>query len=374
MELRSLSKLIQILEKYSDIEPYVDQVRIGADSEREAFGFLPPNAYSQAAAMGKLYVAVDAEGAFVGHLLFGGVYPHGKVMQIYCKPQWRKYGVAKKLMDKLVDFAVAREYLSLSAKVATDLVAANFFYEQMGFRAVKSMSGGKARKRVINRRVRDLDTPSLFNLMAPSKANRLPGLGISGSYNSKTPIYAFDLNVLFDVGKQRIRSQEAGMVFNAGFNNDIRLVVAEEFVEEFKRTAKDFSNDLYLQMALQMNRLPPPKPGDVKEMEERLAEAIFPERYSQGILSVRDQSDLKHLSTAIHRKITGFITSENAILRKQSFLRSEFNLDVLGVSDFSDYIASGDNSPELGPTAHIGDAEISSTTLTTETSALHRLI
>ncbi|MHA1598257.1 MAG: GNAT family N-acetyltransferase [Alphaproteobacteria bacterium] len=359
-----MANKIKVLKSYEDVESYIDFVRQGADKERNALGFLPPNAYRQAAEQGKLFVAVDDADEFLGHLMFGGVFPLVKVMQIYSCPEFRNHGVAQAIMDELINYAQERGYLSLSAKVASDLSEANAFYQRMGFHIVSTFPGGKTRNRLIYHRVRDLDTLSLFDLLGPKEHELLPNLGISANYSTKTPIYAIDLNVLFDVSKQRVRSEDAGMVFNAGFSNDIRPVIAEEFIEELHRSSQKFPNDPHLQLALQMNVLPTPKPKLIKDVEGRLAEIIFPERASRGILTIQDKSDLRHLAAAVHHKITGFITSENAILRAHDKLQSEFELDVLGVSDFAEAMSSGDNGINQHQIARTEETELACSQLT----------
>lgn len=365
---RTLSSNIRILKSFEDVEPYIDHARTGADTERDAFGFLPPNAYRQAAEQGKLFVAVDADGIFLGHLMFGGRFPHSKVIQIYTAPEFRKHGVAQTLMQELVDYAHDRAFLSLSAKVASDLEGANAFYERMGFQTVKTLRGGKTRDRFLYHRVRDLDTPSLFDLMVPKGQGHLPSLGISSKYSSKTPIYAIDLNVLFDVSKQRARSEEAGLVIRAATSGDIRLVIAEEFIKELQRSSHKFTNDPLLKFALKLKTLPAPKSQDIKDIEEELAPVIFPERLQKGILKTQDKSDLKHLATSIRHKITGFITSENAILRAHDYLRSEFGLEVLGVSDFADAMTTNDDIISPYMSTWTQDIELSSAPLTGSTS------
>ena len=356
----TLSSKIRIQKAFKFVEPYIDRARQGADMERNALGFLPPNAYRQAAEQGKLFIAVDAADLYLGHLMFGGVFPHGKVQQIYCTPEFRRYGVAKALMNELVNYAQDRAYLSLSAKVASDLSEANDFYERMGFHAVSTHPGGKTRGRLLYRRVRDLDTPSLFDLMAPKKREHLPSLGIYGSYSTKTPIYAVDLNVLFDVSKQRGRSEDAGTVMNAGFRNDIRLVITKEFINELERTTDKFPNDPYLQIALKMNVLPTPKLKDISAIEKNLARVIFPDRSRQGILTAQDKSDIRHLATAIFHKIAGFITSEKALLRAHEYLQFEYGLDILGVSDFADAMSSDDDENLQNQVARTNETDLSS--------------
>ena len=245
-------------------------------------------------------------------------------MQVYCIPAKRRIGIGKQLVQELVDYAEDREYLSLTARVASDLDEANAFYERMGFNIVKTIPGGQTRNRLIYYRVRDLDTPSLFDFMTPTAQAPMHGFGISGQYSNRTPIYAIDLNVLFDVSKQRINSKEAGIVFRAGFRNEIRPVIAEEFVIELQRNSDKFHDDPHLRLALQMDILPTPKPEKIRSIEENLAAAIFPERNSQGILTPQDKSDLRHLATAAHYNISGFVTSEKAILRARDQLYSDY--------------------------------------------------
>lgn len=361
---QTLSRKFTILKTFEEVTPYINRAQEGADGERDALGFLPPIAYKQAAKQGKLFAAVNPEGEFLGHLMFGGVFPNGKVMQIYTVPHYRNQGIAQALIEELIDHAQSRSFLSLSAKVASDLSRANAFYERMGFQTVGTLSGGKTRNRLIYRRVRDLDTPSLFDLMAPGDHERVPSLGISGNFGSITPIYAIDLNVLFDVSKQRVRGEDAGLVFNAGFRNDIRPVIAEEFIEELQRSSENFPADPHLQLALKMPVLPTPKRQEIAGIEDELAGVVFPERNSQGILTTQDKSDLKHLATAIHHKIAGFITSENAILGAHDYLQFKYGLDVLGVSDFADAMSSDDIDLEPNQIVQSQGTELSFSPLT----------
>lgn len=303
-------------------------------------------------------IDTDANGNYLGHLLFGGVFPNGKVMQIFAVPSARKRGVARMLLNELVNHAQKRQFLSLSAKVADDLREANAFYENSGFRVVSTRAGGKTRKRVINHRVRELETPSLFDLMDPQPHELLPNLGLSGKYTSWTPIYAIDLNVLFDVSKNRIRSEEAGMVFIAGQRNDIRPVVTEEFIVELERNAADFPNDPILHLARRMQTLPTPKKREVQKLENELAPIVFPERHSQNVLTKQDKSDLRHLAISIHHKVAGFVTSEKALHRAHQKLLLDFTLEIISPTDFADAIFSGNEKIDVTGFAQTPDAEL----------------
>lgn len=350
---------MKILKSFSETSQYVEQIQRSADQERSALGFLPQRAYHDAASLEKLYVAVGDEGSFQGHLIFGGVFPLGKVIQVYCVPEFRRSGVTDRLMTELVEHYTDRNFLSISARVAADLPRANRFYERNGFQTKSIVPGGKTKNRMINIKVLELETPSLFEFFGAHTEEAYPTIRFANRAGNEPPIYAVDLNVLFDVGKQRIRKEEAGLVFSAAFNKDIRMVIADEFIRELQRTAIQAGDDPYLQIALNIPRLPSPTIKEYKALHDLLAENIFPDRYRSQSLSIQDKSDLKHLAGAITGKANGFITSENAILRANDFLMNEFGLDVLGVSDFSGAMLTGSGLTDPVLNASVGVAALS---------------
>jgi ribosomal protein S18 acetylase RimI-like enzyme len=90
---------------FIDILPFLDSIRKQADSERGALGFLPEPAYAEAARQKKLILLVSQEGdkvSYVGHLLFGGIFPILRVRQIVVLPQYRRQKHASKLLRALV--------------------------------------------------------------------------------------------------------------------------------------------------------------------------------------------------------------------------------------------------------------------------------
>ena len=149
-------------------------------------------------------------------------------------------------------------YLSISAQVATDLAQANVFWEKMGFRIIQTRAGGRTRGRVLNIRVRDLNTPNLFNFRDLVGTGDAADLHLVDRLFAQSPVYVIDLNVLFDVTKQRPRAKEAGLVMSAGFRNLVRVAVSEEFVNELRRTSSRTGDDPVLALALQLPRLSPP--------------------------------------------------------------------------------------------------------------------
>lgn len=316
-----------------DVSHYLDEVTREADREKDALGFLPEGVYKEAVTQGKLIVATHRgwrHETFAGHLLFGGVFPHGRIFQVYVRKKFRKQGVGRLLIDELVKQAEKASYLSLSARVADDLEA-NAFWSRMGFEHVRTAPGGATRNRSINIRVRELDSPHLFRTRTAKES--LADLRLVERLSARAPQYVIDLNVMFDVVRKRVNAEYAGRIMTAGFNNLIRLAVTGEFIEELKRHST--SPDPVLEFALQLPILPQPLRQDIVATLSLLAAEIFPDRARRGSLTDRDRSDLIHLATAIAHEAAGFITSEKAILRSRGYLQEQYGIDVVGVSEMA---------------------------------------
>lgn len=341
--------LIKIKDKLEEVLPFLPSVKAGADTAKEELGFLPERVYDDLAASGKLLVATvsvgDAE-LYAGHLMFGGIYPHAKVFQLFVTAAHRGKGIAVRLIDHLKQRLAAHHWLSIKASVASDLVA-NDVWSHMGFRLIRTRAGGKARKRQINVRVFDLGTPTLLESIIG--VVRQDGLKLPDRLSYR-PIYLIDLNVLFDTIRKRPRSSAAAKVIRAGLSNSIRLMVSAEFTEELIRTSTDTNNDPVLAFARQLDFLSRPPEKTVRSLNSKLASVIFPDRASRKALTERDISDLVHIATAIHHGAAGFVTSENAILRASSYLHDTYGIDVIGVEEFARIVEVGVRVPRASTT------------------------
>lgn len=329
--------MVTIYSEPTDVSRFVDEIIKEADQEKRALGFLPDSVYAELADQGKLVVAARAD-AYVGHLLYGGVFPHARIFQLHVKKRLRNAGIGRELVDHLICSAEKWNYLSVTARVAEDLEA-NSFWQWMGFNKVRTLAGGASRNRKINVRVRELNTPRLFpdaTIIRPSTDLRLVE-----RLSTRTPQYVIDLNVMFDVLKKRINTDDARKIITAGFKNLIRLAVTGEFIEELKRNATQ--KDPVLEFAMQLPILAQPVEKDIAPVLEILEAKIFPQRAAEGRLTVQDRSDVIHLATAIAWKASGFVTGEKAILNSRAFLRDNYGLDVIGVNEMA---ALADNSSE----------------------------
>jgi len=311
-----------------------------SNSEREALGFLTNAAYSDAIDQKRLQAMLvegdEGEVSLIGYILHGGVFPHARIQQVCVQPEWRKRRIASALMDSLVSDAERAGFSTIKAKVADDLPYAQAFYAKHGFEEALSKPGGNTRGRIIVTRVRNLDTPSLFSTSSMPITLGLPSFGAEPSF------YTFDLNVLFDLVKNRNRHQAACALFAAALDHRIRLGIAAEFIDELRRTSHNQNNDPVLQMALQLPRLPPPvDPNDLVQLSEAVHQLVFVDRDAPGAGSKQARSDARHLAHSALSRVAGFITSDGAILAARDALLESVGIDVAGLDELISLLPEG---------------------------------
>jgi predicted nucleic acid-binding protein/GNAT superfamily N-acetyltransferase len=329
------------------VEPFVDDVRQHADSDKHALGFFPESAYLEAALSGKLLVAVCESGStktYVGHILFGGTYPHIHIFQVYVVHPHRGRRIGALLVGTVIKEAEEHSYLSVSARVAADLIGANTFWENQGLRILRSKSGGASRARTIHIRVRELDTPTLFGVRPEPDSEIGPFLAGNANF-SAAPAYVIDVNVFLDLMKSRSNADAVRRLMAASWTRTVDVFVSEEFVDELRRAAKPGEPDPILEFASALPRLPKVPESVLETIVKKLAPVVCPGKTTRGVLPQRDQSDLIHIATAIHHGANGFITGEKAILKHAADIRRGFGIDVVGTSEFAASIAPGDHPP-----------------------------
>ena len=328
----------------TEVEAYIEAVQASADTERQALGFLPARAYRDAAYQRKLWVAVvktDQGEEYAGHLFFGGVFPSMRIFQIFVKEDLRRYGIGSILLSRLIQAAESSNYINISARVADDLIA-NAFWELHHFEIVDTRPGGATTDRQIFVRQRRLNTPTLFDMLESVQPPTDHDLRLADRLYEKSPVYAFDINVLMDLIKKRSGAADVRRIISASFANSIRLFVAPEFIKELREAGKEREDDPILRIAETLPQFPSLADSKLKQITEELATLVFPGRACNKRLRPRDHSDLKHLAAAAYNNAAGFITSDKDILKRQGVLLDKFKLNVVGVSELAESLVPSD--------------------------------
>lgn len=328
-------------------------IRALADSEKEALGFLPEAAYRDAIMQKRLRVMLARENGtsqVAGFLLFSGVFPNARIQAVAVSPEHHRSGVASALVSGLVSHLESRGYIAITAAVASDLAAAQAFYESRGFIARHVRDGGQARQRRIVLRSRELDTANFFTLMAaPTVSGQgVVNLGLRPRSAFEAPLYVIDLNVLFDLVKERARSAIANRLFGAGLAHLVRLAVAPEFIVELERTSKDPANDTPLKLARQLPKLPAFPKEDVEPLAAAIHKTVFVETNHAQAGTRQALSDARHLAEAALIRASGYITSDRALLDARDDLLKLIGVDIAGLDEFVELLPAEELNWERG--------------------------
>ena len=325
----------EVLWHYDDVAEFVAQVVSAADQNKNSLGFLPSSVFDEYARKEQLLVIVERGGGtstYAGHVLFDSRHPKAHILQMFVVPAFRRSGLAAQLLDRLKTQLTEHDYISVYARVAEDLGDANAFWQKQSFYVQRVAPGGKARKRTILVRTHELDSPQLF---ASSGLGNADPLGLHTTAISEIPIFLLDLNVLFDLGPRRPRSEEAIDLFRAERQRSCQLAISTEFATELKRTAKQgLATDPMQAYAQIFATFDTPEEAVWDALAAELAPLVFPEKHANSSLRANDISDLRHLATAIHRGLSGLITNDDAILNAASSLRHKYGIQVLSPSAF----------------------------------------
>lgn len=299
-------------------------------------------------------------GECLGFLLFGGRYPRIKIFQVLVVKKYRNHGVAKSLVNKLIQYGEKNNYLSVSARVASAL-SSNRFWEKLGFSLLRQVPGGKKAKRKINVRLRELDTPSLLTLARHGPP--IPVTTVERIQFLEGPIltsqtYVLDLNIFFDVVRDRLHRKAASFLIRAGLNNQIRVCVTPEFAAELERHIKAGNADPILEFARELPSLPIVEESEIGKYIVELATTIFPEDSLSGKKQEQIRSDLLHLAYCIHHRTTGFITRERAILAATEQLKEIYAIEVLSPLDLLEAPNEFEDHPRIAVRACLGELKI----------------
>ena len=317
-------------------------IRALADDEKEALGFLPEAAYREAIEKRRLVAMctpVNGDPEVVGFVLFSGVFPNARIQQIVVDPAHRRARIASTLINDLASRFESQGYLTLTAAVASDLPAARSFYQRNGFTPRLSRQGGQARNRTIILCARDLETESFFSVLEPPKSASTTAvdLGLRQRSAGQAPLYAIDLNVLFDVVKNgnRPRSPMAGQLIGAALAHQIRLAVAPEFVAELERETRGEDLDPILKLARQLPRLPVTDRVETDRLTALVHNIVFVATNSSKAGSVQALSDARHLAQAALARASGYVTSDGQLLDVREQLLQQIGIDVASLDEFA---------------------------------------
>jgi predicted nucleic acid-binding protein len=185
---------------------------------------------------------------------------------------------------------------------------------------------------------RDLETESLFSVFEAPGATvaSVVDLGLRLRGASPAPLYVIDLNVLFDVikDKHRPRSPAAGRLIAAALAHQIRLAVAPEFIVELERHTTGDTADPILRLARQLPRLPVADIVRSKQLADLIHTIVFVTPRLRAAGSPQAWSDARHLAQAALAGASGYVTSDGGLIAARDDLVGRIGIDVASLDEF----------------------------------------
>ena len=180
-----------------------------------------------------LQLLSEKAGDISGSPVFGGAFPHLRIFQVFVEEPYRRASVASQLIDALIQEGEDNRHITVSARVADDLVESNAFWEHKGFDVNRAIRGGPSSSRIINVRTRYLNTPTLFS-SGRSTPRKARDLQLIERTPSTFPTFSLDLNVLLDIVEKRSNATDVGDVIGAAMRNLLRLFAAGSSLRYFR--------------------------------------------------------------------------------------------------------------------------------------------
>jgi GNAT superfamily N-acetyltransferase/predicted nucleic acid-binding protein len=312
---------------------FIAEVQEAADANKNALGFLPKSVFNEFARRDNLCVLTEESlngPIYAGHLLFERRFPRAHIIQMFISQQYRRNGLATKLIDHLKSSLTQDGFTSIYARVADDLNDANGFWDKQGFYVQRVEKGGVARGRHIIVRCHELESPQLF---PTSGINPHNPLGLQITTSDVVPMFLLDLNVLFDLAPRRPRHDDAISLFQAERMSFCRLAISNEIREELQRTAHHGKTD---PMEAYLNIFPsfPISKDTSTNLIKDLALMIFPSKKDIHLLNANELSDLRHVLTVIQHNLAGLITNDEAILNAAPKITSKYGIEIVSPTAF----------------------------------------
>lgn len=319
-----------ILKNPDEILPYLDAIKTATDANRKTLGFLSIGAYEDAIKNGKLWVAKNSDGAYLGHVMHGGKPPQEvRIFQIYVGENSRGLGVASSFIKEITKHGESLSCLNLRADVANDLTNAVDFWQSQGFCALAPRRKTNATGREVLIFHKRLSTPSLLpNEPLPLSITSKPIANVLDSY-------VIDLNIFLTLLKNQENEKLVSEIMQESMAGEFNLFVTPEFQEELSRTKRDNTDPIFDLAEKALPVLEEIENTELETLKEEIRAVVFPNRSRTRKDAANDESDLRHLAYCVQNSKVGFITEEKALLNAKSALQDKYGLTLYAPQDFN---------------------------------------
>ena len=334
---------IKLLKNYEDVSPFLSKIEGETKKYTKNVGFFPFSVYEDFCKKGNIWVAVDENNNYLGHIMFATSKRKNKITieQTFVSENFRYnknpkyYNIGTFLVKHLIDFGEENHFEEIRARVADDLEGANKFYQKMGLDAIQKEDGGKTTGRKINVRIKYLKNASwLFDLKQDNPiAYKVNNYNVLQNNHDKVVL---DLNILNDLNQSRGKFEEyVHCIIKNSLRGCFNLYITPEMKNEINRNIKT-SDDSLLKLIRSI-----PVLGKIGNIErscifEELRGGIFKTLNPESSSYVHKISDLKHLTYCIENKCSLFITRDEELIKKSSKIYDKYKVEITHPKEFID--------------------------------------
>ncbi len=300
------------IEKIDQNSLYLESVIALGVSNSKSVGHMPRGGFIDHASKGLIIIAKTNKNILTAYLMYRISYQKASIVHLCVNKEWRKKGIAKKLVDRLIqetkdlygiqlscrrDFGLERMWSSFGFVARTDRVGKN---KDGNFLTVWQL---------------DHDHPPLLKIL------------IKQQLGSKLRA-VIDANIFYDLNNNTVdrNIEDSDSLLADWLQTEVELCLTDEIDNEISRYDDKNQRDRLRQSTLNYIKLPCDQ-----EKFEKICNKL--KKYFSEEMSINDESDLRHLARAIASEAQFFITRDGGILKKEQEIYEDFKISILRPSD-----------------------------------------
>ena len=284
----------------------LDSVDALMKTNSSTLGFLPRAALEQYLTKEGVLGITCSKDNLVGYLLFAINSERVRIAQLCVSDEFRGKGLAKILIDTLVDLTTTQTEITLHCRRD---YPAHHMWPKFGFKPIRERPGRAQKGSVLTYWRRTLRTDSQLSLFQAQSED-------------ETVDVIIDSQIFFELFDPDSADNQTYKTLNSDSSIlPTKFWITDELYSEIDRNTDDKKRNLDRQNA----DLYPPVVYEPKTAE-RYGEILKDFLPSNNPSEV---SDINHLAFAAASNVSIFITKDNGLLRKSDQIKSTTNLDVL---------------------------------------------
>lgn len=297
----------------------------------KTLGFLPEGAFKKAADENKIIIAINDK-KLLGYLLYN-INKRGNFLYIvhFCIPKEnRNKGIAKKLFNYFVS-DTSKEYRGIRVSCREEYEASKV-WEKLGFVCENEKAGKKKTGSRLFIWWYDFNHPDLFTIDKESEKTKV----------------VLDSNIFIDLmNKVNQRNISSHALLSDWLSEDVEYCYTEQLKNDIShqkdQSLRQATSEFITQFRLLKN--------NSVSLNQTISEikSIYNKK-----LSLREESDIRHLARTIHSEADYFLTKDEGILKRADIILEKYSLLIMRPEEFLIRISSLINEVDYYPSRFSG--------------------